>query len=63
MPLTREEEAQLSQVLRNAQEREMRTARSSKSGFLAWLQDTTLGWLVSKLLGIAWRVIKRLAGF
>ena len=60
MELTSEEKRQIQAILDKANAREKETASTSKNGFFSWLSGTSLGWLVSKLLDVAWSAIKSL---
>ncbi|MCA0327381.1 MAG: hypothetical protein LCH89_17530 [Proteobacteria bacterium] len=48
--------------LEDAEEDEQITITSSKSSFLSWLEETSLGHLVGKLIDMAWGAIMRLFG-
>jgi hypothetical protein len=61
--LTSEEAAQIKAILNRAERRSQETATKSKNGFFSWLKNTSLGWLVSKLMNLAWEAIKRYIGF
>jgi len=58
MELTYEEQRQITAILSRASEREKRTALESKNGFLNWLRISSLGYLVGKLIDLAWSVIR-----
>jgi hypothetical protein len=63
MALSTEEQRQIEAILNKAAARERQTATASKNGFLNWLKHTSLGYLVGKLLDLAWSSIRAFFGF
>lgn len=58
MSLTRNEEEQIRKILDRAKVRSNKSATKSKRGFFKWLKGTSLAWLATKLLNLAWSTIR-----
>ena len=48
--------------MEDADQDEQETITESKSSFLSWLSETSLGHLVGKLIDMAWSAIQRWLG-
>jgi hypothetical protein len=56
--LTQDEMELIRGVLSRAEQRSKQTAQSSKNGFFGWLRNTSLGWIVGKIIDWTWAAIK-----
>jgi len=63
MELTYEEQRQISDIIKRAEAREQRTITASKNGFIGWLRSTSLGYLVGKIIDLAWGAIRAIFGW